>query len=60
MNRTDAIIAIDNACESLEHAAKVLAIMGASYSMDERMRTLIAKLETLRVDALQCDLMGED
>lgn len=60
MDRTDAVIAIDHACDGLEQAMAVLNGLGASYSMQQRLTSLLAKLEDLRVDVMQCDLLTEE
>ena len=59
MNRTDAIIAIDDAAASLEKTRDVLSQMGCTYSMSARIAALVAALDELRVDVAQCDLMVE-
>ena len=60
MNRTDSIIAIDDAAESLEKASRILSDLGCSYSVSARIATLVEALDQLRVDVAQCDLLIED
>ena len=59
MTRTDAVIAIDDAAALLEKASEILASLGSSYSINERIATLVANLDDLRVDVVQCDLLNE-
>lgn len=60
MNRTDAIIAIDDAAESLEKASKILNDLGCTYGMSARIAALVAALDELRVDVAQCSLLVEE
>ena len=60
MNRTDAIIAIDEAAASLEKARDVLSQMGCTYGMEARIAAIVAALDELRVDVAQCDLLSEE
>ena len=60
MNRTDSIIAIDDAAESLEKASRILNDLGCSYSVSARIGALVAALDQLRVDVAQCDLLVEE
>lgn len=59
INRIDAICRIDNACEELEAAMALLHSMGATFSIDQRLETMIRKLEDLRVDIYSADLPNE-
>jgi hypothetical protein len=59
MNRTDAVIAIDDAAASLDKAIAILSSLGCTYSMEARIAAIVAGLDALRVDVAQCDLPGE-
>lgn len=59
MNRTDAVVAIDHACDGLEQALAILEGLGATYSMVNRVAVMIQSLENLRVDVWQADLLME-
>ena len=58
-NRTDAVIAIDDAAASLDHAIAILKSLGCSYSIEARIAAIVAGLDDLRVDVAQCDLLDE-
>ena len=60
MNRTDAIVKIDEALDRLEEVRDILEQLGGTYYMCERIRTKIEQLEDLRVDIMQADLLQED
>jgi len=59
MNRFDVILKIDHACSILEEAMEMLRDLGASYSYDAHLKTVVMKLENLRVDVHSADLPNE-
>lgn len=60
MNRTDAIVKIDEALDRLEEALEMLEYMGSSFSIYDRLRTKINSLTNLRVDIMSAPLPQED
>ena len=59
-NRTDAVIAIDDAAASLDKALAILSSMGCSFSIEARIAAIVAGLDELRVDVAQCDLLADE
>ena len=60
MNRTDAIVKLDEALVRLDNVLEMLIQLGATYSLCNRLRTKINQLDDLRVDIMQADLLQED
>lgn len=56
MNRTDAIVKIDEALDRLEEALEMLDLMGSSFSIHERLRIKIHSLTDFRVEIMSADL----
>ena len=59
MTRVETVSTVDYVAMKMEHVAEALNTMGATYSMISRVQNLIAKLDELRVDIMQCDLLNE-
>lgn len=59
MNRTEAVIQLDVAIERIEAVGAMLSRMGCTYNMMNRLQTEVARLEDLRVDIMQADLLEE-
>ena len=59
MNRTDAIIELDTAIDSLERVASMVNSMGCTYYMNSRIQTKLRELTDLRVDIMQADFLEE-
>jgi hypothetical protein len=59
MNRRETITAVSSASIQLEQIADALYRMGATFSMVERVRAIASKLDDLRVDIQQADLLNE-
>lgn len=58
-NRIDTIIQLDGAIDHLMGVRERLIDMACTYSLDQRIDTLLRRLEDLRVDIMQADLPGE-
>jgi len=59
MNRQETMVTVTRAAINLEVVMEALSTMGATFSMVSRVENLIRKLDELRIDIGQCDLLNE-
>jgi hypothetical protein len=59
MNRQETMVTVTRAAINLEVVMEALSTMGATFSMVSRVESLIRKLDELRIDIGQCDLLNE-
>ena len=58
-NRFDIIVQLDTAAATIERVREQLIDMACTYSLDQRIDTLLRRLEDLRIDIMQADLPAE-
>jgi hypothetical protein len=59
MNRQETMVTVTRAAINLEVVMEALSTMGATFSMVSRVENLVRKLDELRIDIGQCDLLNE-
>ena len=58
--REEAVRKLGDAADLLEDVVNILTWLGATHSMVNRTESLMHKIDDLRTDAKQCDLLNEE